>query len=437
MSQSNIPALTPTTAAIAAGLVAAGAVAASLLSGSKTHPCPSKMAMETPAPMMSATTTCSKSNVKHMRGSQNPHILGIGTANPGQQIKSSDIAEMMSAALQLEGKDHQRLMRIAENSTVDVRHTVFDDGKEVFWGRSKPGDNATLDERNTRYKKEAPGLAHAAAERAIKDWGGNKKDITHVVAISCTGIMTPGLEFHLVQSLGLQPDTQRLSILMMGCFGGSSALKQASALAAQDPKHRVLAVCCELCSLHFQMDRRTDNLVGGSLFADGASAIIMGQPTPSEKPLYEFLDCSSFIIPETLDLMAWNMTGTGWELGLSPQIPAQILKHVGGFVDELKKKAGIPHVKNEDCMWPVHPGGRSIIEAIEEACGLDKNYHTAATREVLRTKGNMSSGTILFCMDKTRQMKPEKDYAISVSFGPGLNVEGTALRICERAKMGM
>jgi len=223
---------------------------------------------------------------------------------------------------------------------------------------------------------------------------------------------------------------------MMGCFGGSSALKQASALAAQDPDARVLAVCCELCSLHFQMDKRTDNLVGGSIFADGSSAIIMGQPKQGERPLYEFLDCSSYIIPDTLDLMAWNMTGTGWELGLSPSIPQQILKHVGTFVDDLKKKSGISHVKNEECMWPVHPGGRAIIEAIEEACGLDSNFHTRATREILRTKGNMSSCTILFCMDLVRKQKTDKDYAISVSFGPGLNVEGTALRICDRAKRG-
>eukprot|EP00736_Rhodelphis_marinus_P005751 Rmarinus@m.19561 len=409
-------------ALLAAGLVGAGALGAHLIHKRSGH---------------SESGSASTGGVKHLAGKKNPCVLGIGTHNPNTGLASTDIADMMCAAMDLKGKESERLKRIAANSQVDTRYTVFNDGKEIFWGRdsAKSSDNASLDERNARYKKEAPGIAHAAAEKAIKDWGGKKSEITHVFAVSCTGIMTPGLEFHLMQSLGLPATAQRLSILMMGCFGGNSALKAAAAFAAQDPNARVLAVCCELCSLHFQMDTRTDNLVGGSIFADGAAAFIMGQPKAGDRPLYEYLDSASYIIPDTLPLMAWNMTNTGWELGLSPQIPGQILKNVGGFVESLKKKCHA-NVANEDCMFPVHPGGKAIVEAIEEACGLDPEFHTWSTREVLRTRGNMSSGTVIFCLNAVRQQKTDKDYAMTISFGPGLNVEGVMMKVLDRVKRG-
>ena len=41
-----------------------------------------------------------------------------------------------------------------------------------------------------KYKEHAPGLAIAAARKAVTDWGGDKKRITHVVAVTCTGQIT-------------------------------------------------------------------------------------------------------------------------------------------------------------------------------------------------------------------------------------------------------
>jgi predicted naringenin-chalcone synthase len=55
-----------------------------------------------------------------------------------------------------------------------------------------------MTQRNAVYKKEAPRLAHAAAIKAIKRWGGRLKDITHVISVSCTGLVAPGIEFTLI-----------------------------------------------------------------------------------------------------------------------------------------------------------------------------------------------------------------------------------------------
>ncbi len=37
----------------------------------------------------------------------------------------------------------------------------------------------------------------ASAHQAIQDWGGDKMSITHVVAVTCTGVIVPGLEFYV------------------------------------------------------------------------------------------------------------------------------------------------------------------------------------------------------------------------------------------------
>ena len=49
--------------------------------------------------------------------------------------------------------------------------------------------------RNAVFKSEAPLLSLESARAAIAHWGGDKADITHVVAVTCTGVIVPGLEF--------------------------------------------------------------------------------------------------------------------------------------------------------------------------------------------------------------------------------------------------
>ncbi len=120
--------------------------------------------------------------------------------------------------------------------------------------------------RNKWFHEFAPPLAVEACSKAVQMWGGNKDDITHVLGITCTGTIVPGVEFYVIQGMGLKPTTQRVSISLMGCFGGCSGIKVASAIAAQNPSHRVLVVCCELCSLQGQTQKMDfDQLVSEAI----------------------------------------------------------------------------------------------------------------------------------------------------------------------------
>jgi predicted naringenin-chalcone synthase len=90
-----------------------------------------------------------------------------------------------------------------------------------------------IDARNAVFKKCAPALSLDAARRALQSWGGDISSITHIVAVTCTGVMVPGLEFHIMTGLGLPKTTQRLAVQFMGCFGALSGMKTARAFAAE------------------------------------------------------------------------------------------------------------------------------------------------------------------------------------------------------------
>jgi predicted naringenin-chalcone synthase len=78
-----------------------------------------------------------------------------------------------------------------------------------------------------------------------------------------------------------------------------------------------------------------------------------------------------------------------------------------------------------DDLWAVHPGGRLILDSVQEACGLT-DEQMAASREILRRYGNLSSASIMFILqallaDAPRGRLPRAGRA--VAFGPGLTVE--------------
>jgi len=237
-----------------------------------------------------------------------------------------------------------------------------------------------------------------------------------------------------MQDLGLSPATERLSIQFMGCFGLISGLKAAKAFAREHKDNRVLLVCCELCSLHMQLDDRIDNLVATVLFSDGCGALVVGcSPKKEECVLFEVHRSMSTVIPNSLDMMAWELGSTGCRIGLSKAIPREIYRAVQPFAARLLRFGHhVKDMENEidssDCIWALHPGGPTILKAIIEACNITKEQ-TKASWEVLRNYGNMSSATLIFVLaEVSKNLRSESAWVPTLAFGPGLNVEGMLLK---------
>ncbi|MBX9924154.1 MAG: type III polyketide synthase [Rhabdochlamydiaceae bacterium] len=341
------------------------------------------------------------------------YILSIATHCPDYRFEQKAIAESMIKGLGLSSEQAESLNTLYSNSEIDTRHSVIQNFDTLY-------KNPTSKQRNEIYKEEAPKLAVKVAQKALNSWGGNLNEITHVISISCTGMMAPGIEYHLIKQLELRPTVGRIGINFMGCFAAFNGISVAKALAKENPKNRILLVCTELCSLNGQMDLSSNSFLANALFADGAAACIIGGE-PSENYLWQIIERSSNIIPNSDQEMTWDVGNNGYFMKLSSKVPVFVKNHIATFTQSLVQN----NCSLEECLWAIHPGGKSIIKAIEKACNLLPSQ-SVCSWEVLKNYGNMSSATFLFVLQHSLTM--QKKWTLGIGLGPGLSIEGVLLR---------
>jgi alpha-pyrone synthase len=268
-------------------------------------------------------------------------------------------------------------------------------------------------QRMSRYGIEAPRLASKAVERL--GLGDTVRDVTHLIVTSCTGFLAPGVDLELVHRCGLDTSVERSVIGFMGCYAAITALKLARHAVRSEPRAKVLVVSVELCTLHLQETQDIDRLLTFLLFGDGASAALV-----SAEPLGLALDgFNAVLVQPAADQITWTIRDFGFDMVLSGQVP-------GTINDALRSNAArvLPDVASGAIeMWAVHPGGRSVLDAVEGAFGLGPSS-LAASRAVLRNYGNMSSPTVMFVLDALMRAKaPSGARGCAMAFGPGLTAE--------------
>lgn len=347
-------------------------------------------------------------------------ILSIATKVPDASIDWEEFVLRIQHLLNLSLEEVRFLTKVVKGTWIENRHSVV---SEIFQDGRFPSVGKETSARALIYQTLAPPLAEEVARRALNEWGGPFESITHVISVSCTGCIAPGIEFLLVDRLGLSRSVERLGINFMGCFGAFKGLAIAKALALENPKNRVLLVCTELCSLHFQQESTKEAFVANSLFGDGAAAVVVGaQADIGEKQHLSIRGQASLALPDSLELMTWDIGDTGFKMGLSPKVPEAI----GEYIVPFSKKLAAP-IEFKDCLFAVHPGGRAIVEKVAEACSLEK-AQVEASWSVLKQYGNMSSPTFLFVLDEILKKKNSLPWVLGLGFGPGLSIEGLLLK---------
>ncbi len=364
-------------------------------------------------------------------------ISAIGTANPKYRIPQNDIYHFMRKAFRLDNSNASRLKRIYDHSGIEHRFSVIPDFGEkesinnTFFGKTAdfepfPGTR----ERLCLYQDTAANLGSEAVNDCLSNHGEiPKPSITHLITVSCTGMYAPGIDIELVEKLGLNQSIERTCINFMGCYGSLNALKVADYICRADPSAKILIVSVELCTLHFQKVNNLDNWVANSLFSDGAAAVIVENSTDT-KALNKYLLLDTFyseFLNEAKNEMGWYVGDAGFEMKLTSKVSKLILKHIQSISNKLLRKAGMRF--DEISRFAVHPGGRKILEAAENALGFSSGANRFAY-DTLREYGNMSSATILFVLKKLME-DPEGidgENILSFAFGPGLTVESMILK---------
>ncbi|MBI3324097.1 MAG: type III polyketide synthase [Candidatus Omnitrophica bacterium] len=354
-------------------------------------------------------------------------ILGFGTALPRQSITQQEAAELAKTFSGLPGAETGRLSTLYERTEIQTRGSVLleaPDGSGPRQSFFPPAEDRTdrgpsTGQRMRRYAQEAVPLALAASRRALRAARLTGSQISHLITVSCTGFVAPGVDITLMKALQLAPTASRTHVGFMGCHGALNGLRVASALAHADPGARVLLCAVELCSLHFSYGGDPGKVVANALFADGAAALVAGSVPPAPTDAWRLAAAGSRLFPDSEDAMTWRIGDHGFEMTISPCIPDLIANHLPSWLTAwlIQQGVTVPQVRS----WAIHPGGPRILTGVTASLDLSPEA-TAISREVLAECGNMSSPTILFILERLCHRRAPRP-CVALAFGPGLSVE--------------
>lgn len=340
----------------------------------------------------------------------------------------------MQGAYGIDDTEMRKLRYLYHHSGIDTRYSVIDDysrpaAERRFFPTSEdlepfPG----IERRMELFAEHAPPLSQESAEACLQNAGVSKDEVTHLITVSCTGISAPGLELELMERMGLRLNIHRTAVNFMGCYAAVHGLKMADAIAKAEPAAKVLVVCTELCSLHFQKAYSTDSAAAALLFADGsASVLVVGDNAPGSGLRLDGFYAE--VLPAGKKDMAWAISSTGFVMTLTGYVPDLVGRDLGPLKARALEEAGLRH---EDIRyWCVHPGGKRILQTVQK--GLDLSPEDlACSYKVLRERGNMSSVTILAVLaEMWENLEANKgEHLFGAAFGPGLTMEsfiGTAV----------
>jgi len=310
-------------------------------------------------------------------------------------------------------------MFIPDFSTGHDEQVLYKDGKHL----------PTTEDRMRLFADIAVSYGMETAQKAIDYAQLKPSDITHIITVSCTGLLAPGLETLIAQRFGLHTDVHRHAINFMGCYAAFHALRLAKMIVDNDSNAHVLIICAEVCSLHFRDDTRDDNLLSTYLFGDGVAAcIVTGHERKKAIKSLEILNTSSVLISEGSGDMGWYVGNTGFEMILNKNVPKHIYKHMKTAFESCLKNIKLkPEEINH---YAIHPGGKNILKAFEESLSIASN-DLKWSYNILKNYGNMSSATIFYVLNawlNDIDNKKDGDVIYSAAFGPGLSVESALLK---------
>lgn len=309
--------------------------------------------------------------------------------------------------------------RMAERSGIKQRYSCL--GLAPDWetgptldteGLYTRGQFANTAARMRVFEARAPELAASTIERLGIQSEYHR--VTHLVVTSCTGFFAPGLDLDVVERCGLPTSIERTMIGFMGCSAAINGLKVARHIVRSEPNARVLVLNLELCTLHMQETHNLAQVLCFLLFADGCAASLV-----TSEPKGIALDSfRALLVPDSRELMAWNIRDLGFDMILSGNVPRAIQGTLRAGLHDILESAAMESID----LWAVHPGGHSVLDAVERAIKLPPKA-LEPSRDVLRCYGNMSSATVMFVLDRMMRSAAPGARGCAMAFGPGLIAE--------------
>jgi predicted naringenin-chalcone synthase len=326
--------------------------------------------------------------------------------------------------------DKRKLKFLYHQSNIDTRYSVMRDYSRPIqeWKFYPHSENLepfpSLELRMSWYNKHAAPLSVEAIRHSLEGHI-SAKEITHLITVSCTGMSAPGLDLQVMDLMDLPKNIFRTSVNFMGCYAAIHALKIADAICKTDESAKVMIVCTELCTLHFQKEATPDNIASSLLFSDGSAAVLVTADDFRDDGLR--LDgFYAEVLTKGKSDMAWELSSSGFLMTLSGYVPELIEEDFEALTSRALQHFNTS--KDAISSWCIHPGGKRILEAIQKSISITRES-LDCSYDVLRQFGNMSSPTILFVLKEIMQQlseqksEPHKNKILGAAFGPGLTME--------------
>lgn len=336
-------------------------------------------------------------------------IASVGRAFPGHYHSQEELIERFERVFGGGLHNTARLGQIHRNARVQGRHLALP--LDAYDELDSFGTS------NDAFIACAIELAEVSICDALERAGLVPRDVDAIFSVSVTGIAAPSIEARLAERIGLRPDVKRIPIFGLGCVAGTAGIARAADYVKAYPDQVAVLLSVELCSLTFQRgDCSIPNVVASGLFGDGsAAAIVVGAERAEPGPRVGAT--RSILYPDTQRVMGWDVTGEGFRIVLSGEVPDVVRRHIRNDVEAFlnDRGLGLSDVDRFVC----HPGGPKVLEAFEEALDQPREAF-AVTWRSLRELGNLSSASVLMVLGDTLELcDPPGTRGLMISMGPG------------------
>ena len=344
------------------------------------------------------------------------YLNRIATAVPAHDVHDTFVR--FADSLLEDPRTRKLFRRMADRADIHHRYSTLapaDDptGASIdAAGQFSRGRFPSSGTRMGLYERAALPLALEAVGRL--GIGERRAAISHLIVTTCTGFYAPGLDMQIAAALELRSSVERSMVAFMGCYAAFNALKLARHIVRSEPEAQVLIINLELCTLHLQETQDLETVLSFLVFADGCAASLV-TAEPEGLALDRF---HAALIPASEGLITWRVGDQGFDMHLSGRVPGTIGEGLSVAAPLILDGVEPDAID----LWAVHPGGRSVLDAVSGALRLGQDA-LADSRAVLSAYGNMSSATVMFVLDRMIRAARPGARGCAMGFGPGLVAE--------------
>lgn len=361
-----------------------------------------------------------------------PLILSVGNAVPKHKINQENIVPFVRELFLRKYPSIDRLLSVFQNGEIQTRYL----SKELSWYSV----DHSFEEKNQTYVETAIQLSIEAIKECVTNTEFLSSEISFdeidgIIFVSSTGISTPTIDAHIANILPFKSTIKRIPIWGLGCAGGASGISRAYDYCKAHPESNILLVAVELCSLTFQKeDLSKSNIIGTSLFGDGAAAVlVIGDKSElKERTIHVALpnieQTHSTLLPNSLDVMGWDVRNEGLFVIFSRDIPSIVKNWLQPVVTNFLNSNDL--MLNDLTHFIAHPGGKKVLDAYIDSLNLDEKK-IFYSLDILKRYGNMSSCTVLFVLEEFMKVGKKNEYGLLCALGPGFSSEISLLKWVE------